>query len=174
MITTSVRAASGLLAADGPRAAAGAHARMLAVFIATALLFMLGPGTYLGVWNLVETSTRQSVSLVSPAWLQAHGHAQVFGWVATFILGIGLYSVPVVRPGATRSLTAGWAESSDHASRSTRARRPGLTDLHPARVPSLCSNKAHVAEQQSVDRVDAALRAVPRGPRLFGLEGAQR
>ena len=81
---------------------------MLAVYIGTALLFMLLPGTFLGVWNLIETSARQNAMLVSPAWMQAHGHAQVFGWVATFILGIGLYSVPVVRPGAMRSLTAGW------------------------------------------------------------------
>lgn len=107
-MSTPVPADSALLATDSPRAVAGAHARMLAVYIGTALLFMLLPGTFLGVWNLVETSARQSASLVSPAWMQAHGHAQVFGWVATFILGIGLYSVPVVRPGATRSLTTGY------------------------------------------------------------------
>jgi hypothetical protein len=100
---------SALLTADGPRAtAAAAHARVLAVYIGTALTFMLLPGTFLGVWNLIETSTRQNAMLVSPAWMQAHGHAQVFGWVATFILGIGLYSVPVVRPGATRSLSSAW------------------------------------------------------------------
>jgi uncharacterized protein involved in response to NO len=108
-MATPLYAESGLIAADGPRAvAAGAHARMLAVYVGTALLFMLLPGTFLGVWNLIETSTRQNAMLVSPAWMQAHGHAQVFGWVATFILGIGLYSVPVVRPGAARSLGAAW------------------------------------------------------------------
>jgi hypothetical protein len=46
------------------------------------------------------------VSLVSPEWLQAHGHAQVFGWVATFILGIGFYSIPLVNAGARPSLAA--------------------------------------------------------------------
>jgi hypothetical protein len=83
-----------------------AHARMLARYIATGLYFMLLPGTFLGVWNLLQVSSRHSVSLVSPAWLQAHGHAQVFGWVATFILGIGFYSIPLVNAGARPSLTA--------------------------------------------------------------------
>ena len=28
------------------------------------------------------------------AWIQGHGHAQVFGWIGSFILGIGFYSQP--------------------------------------------------------------------------------
>jgi hypothetical protein len=110
MHTTISHVASELVSPDGGRAAAAAvHARLLAVYIATALLFMLLPGTFLGVWNLIETSTQQNATLVSPAWMQAHGHAQVFGWVATFILGIGLYSIPVVRPGVVRSVRGPWA-----------------------------------------------------------------
>jgi hypothetical protein len=81
-----------------------AHARLLALYIATGLFFMLLPGTFLGVWNLLQVSARHSVGLVSPAWLQAHGHAQIFGWVATFILGIGFYSIPIVTAGARPSL----------------------------------------------------------------------
>jgi uncharacterized protein involved in response to NO len=34
---------------------------------------------------------------VSAAWIQAHGHAQIFGWIGTFILGIGFYSIPKLR-----------------------------------------------------------------------------
>ncbi len=83
-----------------------AHARVLALYVATGLVYMVGPGTFLGVWNLLEVSARHSVSLVSPAWLQAHGHALVFGWVATFILGIGFYSIPLVNAGARPSLRA--------------------------------------------------------------------
>lgn len=82
------------------------HARVLALYIATGLYFMLLPGTFLGVWNLLQVSARHSVSLVSPAWLQAHGHAQIFGWVGTFILGIGFYSIPIVNAGARPSLAA--------------------------------------------------------------------
>lgn len=83
-----------------------AHARLLALYIATGLLFMLLPGTFLGVWNLLQVSERHSVSLVAASWLQAHGHAQIFGWVATFILGIGFYSIPIVNAGAKPSLNA--------------------------------------------------------------------
>jgi uncharacterized protein involved in response to NO len=41
--------------------------------------------------------------------LQAHGHAQVFGWVGSFILGIGFYSIPKMRAGLKSSFGAAWA-----------------------------------------------------------------
>lgn len=28
------------------------------------------------------------------AWMEGHGHAQMFGWIGSFILGIGFYSQP--------------------------------------------------------------------------------
>ena len=43
------------------------RSRLLVTFIGTGLAFMLIPGTFLGVWNLVQISGRESVSLVSPA-----------------------------------------------------------------------------------------------------------
>ena len=58
---------------------------------------MLLPGTFLGVWNLISISAHQSARSVSSAWIQAHGHAQIFGWIGTFILGIGFYSIPKLR-----------------------------------------------------------------------------
>lgn len=79
---------------DAVRARESALARLLMAFISTGLLFMLLPGTFLGVWNLLQISGRESVASVSSAWLQAHGHAQVFGWIGSFMLGIGFYSVP--------------------------------------------------------------------------------
>src|SRR5437773_3311746 len=57
--------------------------RLLMTFIVTGLIFVLLPGTFLGVWNLIKISSRQAVNSVSPAWIQAHGHAQLFGWVGT-------------------------------------------------------------------------------------------
>ena len=60
-------------------------------------VFMLLPGTFLGVWNLLAISSRRAANSVSPAWIQAHGHAQIFGWIGTFILGIGFYSIPKLR-----------------------------------------------------------------------------
>jgi len=71
--------------------------RLLTLYICTGLAFMLLPGTFLGVWNLIAISSHQSTQTVSPAWIQAHGHAQIFGWIGTFILGIGFYSIPKLR-----------------------------------------------------------------------------
>jgi hypothetical protein len=54
---------------------------------------MLLPGTFLGVWNLISISEEHTLSSLSPSWLQAHGHAQIFGWIGTFVIGIGYYSL---------------------------------------------------------------------------------
>ncbi len=81
--------------------------RAVTVWIITGLLFMLAPGTFLGVWNLISISDGHSAATIDPAWIQAHGHAQIFGWIGTFIIGIGFYSlskmgqlsrVPIWRP----------------------------------------------------------------------------
>lgn len=45
---------------------------------------------------------------ISPAWLQAHGHAQVLGWVGSFILGIGFYSIPKLRGTVNSTFGTGW------------------------------------------------------------------
>jgi uncharacterized protein involved in response to NO len=84
-------------------------ARLLAAFLATGVVFLVAPGTLLGVWNLIGISSRHSAESISPVWIQGHGHAQLFGWVATFIIGISLYTVPKFRGAALRSLGVGWA-----------------------------------------------------------------
>jgi uncharacterized protein involved in response to NO len=71
--------------------------RLLLVNILTGLFFMLLPGTFLGVWNLIGISSQEKAGSISPSWIQAHGHAQIFGWIGTFILGIGFYSIPKMR-----------------------------------------------------------------------------
>lgn len=90
------------------RAREEALSRLLMAFVTTGLIFMVFPGTFLGVWNLLQISGRESVASVSPAWLQAHGHAQVFGWVGSFILGIGFYSIPKLRGSGKSSFAAAW------------------------------------------------------------------
>lgn len=88
-----------------------ALSRLLMTYIITGLVFMLLPGTFLGVWNLIKISSREAAESISPAWIQAHGHAQLFGWVGTFILGIGFYSIPKLRklkPFALRSAWLTW------------------------------------------------------------------
>ena len=80
--------------------------RLLIAYVSSGLVFLLLPGTFLGVWNLLQISGSQSAGFISPAWLQAHGHAQVFGWIGSFILGIGFYSIPK-RRGTTKSTLVG-------------------------------------------------------------------
>jgi uncharacterized protein involved in response to NO len=83
--------------------------RLLILYIGTGLLFMLLPGTFLGVWNLLTISSQRAPASVSPAWIQAHGHAQIFGWIGSFILGIGFYSIPKLRRMHSFALSVVWA-----------------------------------------------------------------
>ncbi len=82
--------------------------RLVTTFVLTGLAFMLLPGTFLGVWNLISISESRSVTTLSPAWIQAHGHAQIFGWIGTFILGISLYSLQKMQRSAPFPLSRGW------------------------------------------------------------------
>src|SRR5215469_15577972 len=82
--------------------------RLMMAYALAGLFFMLLPGTFLGVWNLISISGRHGAA-VSPAWIQAHGHAQIFGWIGTFILGIGFYSIPKMRGGRAQPAARGWA-----------------------------------------------------------------
>jgi uncharacterized protein involved in response to NO len=82
--------------------------RMLVAYIVTGLLFMLLPGTFLGVWNLITISSHHAAGTASAAWIQAHGHAQIFGWIGTFIFGVGYYSIPKLRKAKPFALWAPW------------------------------------------------------------------
>jgi hypothetical protein len=81
------------LDADAIKTHESALQRTVTAWIITGLFFMLLPGTFLGAWNLIVISDRHTAADLDPAWLQAHGHAQVFGWIGSFILGIGFYSL---------------------------------------------------------------------------------
>lgn len=81
---------------------------LVTAWILTGLFFLLLPGTFLGVWNLIAISNRRSLDRLSPAWLQAHGHAQIFGWIGTFILGIGFYSLSKMGGRASFAVMRGW------------------------------------------------------------------
>src|SRR6516165_3073930 len=85
-----------------------AMSKLLMAFITTGLLFMLFPGTLLGVWNLLQISVRSHGGAIPASWLQAHGHAQVFGWAGSFLLGIGFYSIPKLRDRVTGVIRAAW------------------------------------------------------------------
>ena len=61
------------------------------------------------MWNLLAISSHRAANSVSAGWVQAHGHAQIFGWIGTFILGIGFYSIPKLRRSHPFALWAAWS-----------------------------------------------------------------
>jgi uncharacterized protein involved in response to NO len=67
---------------------------MLRAWILSGLFFMALPGTLLGFSNLVSISAHHGLGSMPAAWMEGHGHAQLFGWIGRFILGIGFYSQP--------------------------------------------------------------------------------
>ena len=81
---------------------------LVTVYITTGLVFLLLPGTFLGVWNLLSISARHTVAMLPAAWIQAHGHAQIFGWLGTFILGIGFYSLSKMGSLPAFAVSRGW------------------------------------------------------------------
>lgn len=85
-----------------------AMSRLLMAFISTGVIFMLFPGTLLGVWNLLQISGKEHGGAIPASWVQAHGHAQVFGWIGSFLLGIGFYSIPKLTSNATKVIRAAW------------------------------------------------------------------
>ncbi len=82
--------------------------RLVTAFIASGMLFMLLPGTFLGVWNLIGISQQRTLNSLSAAWLQAHGQAQIYGWVGSFILGIGFYSLTKMQSTLSFPVCAAW------------------------------------------------------------------
>lgn len=79
------------------------------LWIATGIFFMVLPGTILGFTNLLLISAHHGLNGLSPAWIQAHGHSQVFGWIGSFVLGIGFYSQPPTRANRGRLPIVCWA-----------------------------------------------------------------
>jgi len=95
---------------DINRIAIERHSQRLAIaFIVSGLFFMLLPGTFLGVWKLIDISREHTVSGLDPAWLQAHGQAQIFGWIGSFIIGIGFYSLTKMQGTKRFPVRMGWA-----------------------------------------------------------------
>ncbi|HEY7788920.1 MAG TPA: hypothetical protein VIC33_00255, partial [Vicinamibacterales bacterium] len=82
--------------------------RLLAAFIVTGLFFLALPGTFIGVGNLLLIAASRAPTAPAPAWIQAHGQAQVFGWVGSFMFGISLFILPRFRGIALASLAWGW------------------------------------------------------------------
>ena len=71
---------------------------VLRAWILAGVFFMALPGTLLGFSNLMAISAHHGATGLPSAWMEGHGHAQVFGWIGSFILGIGFYSQPTRGP----------------------------------------------------------------------------
>ncbi|MBV8551646.1 MAG: hypothetical protein JOY54_10120 [Acidobacteriaceae bacterium] len=82
--------------------------KLVTAFICVGLAFLLLPGTFLGVWNLIAISGHRAAHSLSPAWIQAHGQAQMFGWVGAFVIGIGFYSLSKMGRLMRFAVSRGW------------------------------------------------------------------
>ena len=67
---------------------------LLRFWVVSGLFYMALPGTLLGFSNLMAISAGHGLSTLPAAWMEGHGHAQMFGWIGSFVLGIGFYSQP--------------------------------------------------------------------------------
>ncbi len=83
-------------------------ATLYKTYIRTALLITVTLGTAWGAHILAKIAVRQSFSAPNYAGTQAHGHAQLYGWVGLFIMGVAYFSVPKFMQARMRSLTPAW------------------------------------------------------------------
>ena len=84
------------LAISGEEIAARERQKSLVLrgWILSGLFFMALPGTLMGFSNLMAISSHHGLGALPPEWIEGHGHAQMFGWIGSFILGIRFYSQP--------------------------------------------------------------------------------
>jgi len=75
-------------------------------FVFGSLLVALTAGFGLGVVNLTRIAMEQSYYAISGVLKQVHGHAQIFGWVGLFVIGVSLHAVPRLKMTALRPVWA--------------------------------------------------------------------
>jgi hypothetical protein len=93
-------AAPGSTAADGAGTAIGispadlARENLYRRFLKAALLFTFTGGATLGAWALAVMAMRGRLGGLGRGIIQVHGHYQLFGWVALFVVGIAYHILP--------------------------------------------------------------------------------
>jgi uncharacterized protein involved in response to NO len=75
-------------------------------FVFAALAVALTVGFGLGLVNLVRIASAQSYAEVSGALKQIHGHAQIFGWVGLFVMGVACHALPRMKMQPLRPVRA--------------------------------------------------------------------
>jgi hypothetical protein len=83
-------------------------AKLYKAYIRTAIAMTLTLGTAWGAWILLQISFGQSFAASNYAGTQAHGHAQIFGWVGLFIMGVAYFSAPKFMQTRLSSLEPAW------------------------------------------------------------------
>ena len=78
-------------------------------FVFGALFVALTAGFGLGLTNLLRISFAQSYYEISGVLKQIHGHAQIFGWVGLFVMGVAFHAVPRMKLVALRPVRAAQA-----------------------------------------------------------------
>ena len=78
-------------------------------FVFGALFVALTAGFGLGVVNLTRISLAQSYYEISGVLKQIHGHAQIFGWVGLFVMGVAFHAVPRMKMVTLRPVRAAQA-----------------------------------------------------------------
>lgn len=77
-------------------------------FIRAAIAITLTFGTAWGAYILAKIAVGHSFDAPNYAGTQAHGHAQIYGWVGLFIMGVAYFSVPKLLQARMRTLATGW------------------------------------------------------------------
>jgi uncharacterized protein involved in response to NO len=75
-------------------------------FVFGALFVALTAGFGLGLVNLTRIALAQSYYEISGVLKQIHGHAQVFGWVGLFIMGVAFHAIPRMKMQPLRRVCA--------------------------------------------------------------------
>lgn len=63
-------------------------------FIKAAIIFALSTGCLYGAGVLAYMALHGTMAGIPRAMMEAHGHAQVYGWVGLFIMGISYFALP--------------------------------------------------------------------------------
>ncbi|HUI05532.1 MAG TPA: hypothetical protein VL486_00850 [Verrucomicrobiae bacterium] len=75
-------------------------------FVFGALFVAVTAGFGLGVVNLTRIALAQSYYEISGVLKQVHGHAQIFGWIGLFIMGVAFHAVPRMKMQVLRPIRA--------------------------------------------------------------------
>lgn len=71
--------------------------RLLMAWLCVGFLSLLGPGVLVGLIGAFGFDASPFPAFGSPEWIRQHAHAQMFGWMGSFIWGISLFAVPRLR-----------------------------------------------------------------------------